>query len=236
MCGSHVACPRTEVTIGAVRENPQSRGFFPSRDPTRREMVTFSHPQSRHGTAARPAESHHRAARESKGNPCGCAHYRGNTPQPRTAGCRRYLSRGSVRSAQLFPIEVPPLRERVDDIPLLIWHFIDLFATVYGKAIETIATQNMAALQQYSWPGNVRELRNFVERAVIVASGPQLTIPFHAKAVAPDPGGTLVDAEKAHIRRVLERVLVGVFGESEAPPIGSACRQRHWSRAWRGSD
>ncbi len=76
----------------------------------------------------------------------------------------------------VFPIRVPPLRERPEDIPLLVWRFVDEFAKSFGKRIDAIARENMAALQQYAWPGNIRELRNVVERAMIVATGPQLTI------------------------------------------------------------
>ena len=105
----------------------------------------------------------------------------------------------------VFPIEVPPLRERADDIPLLVWHFVELFGTEYNKTIETVSDRTMAALQNYSWPGNVRELSNLVERAVIMASGPDLTIPLPAGVRSPSArGDTLVDVEKAHIKSVLD--------------------------------
>jgi transcriptional regulator with GAF, ATPase, and Fis domain len=105
----------------------------------------------------------------------------------------------------VFPIYVPPLRERVEDIPLLIWRFIDEFSRVFGKRIESIADQTIAALQQYDWPGNIRELRNVIERAMIVATGPQLTIPIpHPAAPAANHSLRWVDVQKAHIRGVLE--------------------------------
>ena len=104
----------------------------------------------------------------------------------------------------VFPIQVPPLRDRLEDIPLLVWHFIDRFSTEYGKTIESVCDQNMAALQNYRWPGNVRELSNVVERAVITASTPELTIQLPAVRESPVAGDTLVDVEKAHIRSVLE--------------------------------
>jgi transcriptional regulator with GAF, ATPase, and Fis domain len=104
----------------------------------------------------------------------------------------------------VFPIEVPPLRERTEDIPLLVWHFIDLFAAEYGKTIETISDHNMAALRNYSWPGNIRELSNFVERAIIQASGPNLTIRLPVAGTSPVAGETLIGVEKAHIQSVLE--------------------------------
>ena len=71
----------------------------------------------------------------------------------------------------VFPIRVPPLRERAEDIPLLVWRFVDHYSKLLGKRIDAIPADNMARLQEYSWPGNIRELRNAVERAMIVATG-----------------------------------------------------------------
>jgi transcriptional regulator with GAF, ATPase, and Fis domain len=116
----------------------------------------------------------------------------------------------------VFPIEIPPLRERLDDIPLLVWHFIALFTKEYGKTIETVSDQTMLALQNYCWPGNVRELSNLVERAIIMASGPDLTIQLPVARVSPVAGDVLVDVEKAHIRSVLESVGWRIRGTSGA--------------------
>lgn len=77
----------------------------------------------------------------------------------------------------VFPIHLPPLRERVADIPLLVQHFVQQFASRMGKAIETIPDETMQALTRYSWPGNIRELQNLIERAVILSPGPELQIP-----------------------------------------------------------
>jgi transcriptional regulator with GAF, ATPase, and Fis domain len=105
----------------------------------------------------------------------------------------------------VFPIQVPPLRERVEDIPLLVRHFIAQFTKAPGKPIDTITDENMEALQRYSWPGNIRELRNVVERAMILARGQRLTIAVPRTTVAAAAVvEKLVDVEKAHIRRVLE--------------------------------
>ena len=82
----------------------------------------------------------------------------------------------------VFPIRVAPLRERIDDIPFLVWRFVEEFSKAFAKPIDAIARENMAALQRYAWPGNIRELRNVVERAMIVAQGPRLTIPLPAPA------------------------------------------------------
>ena len=76
----------------------------------------------------------------------------------------------------VFPIRIPPLRERPEDIPMLVWSFVDEFSTAFAKPIESVSKDSMLGLQRYPWPGNVRELRNVVERAVIVATGPHLTI------------------------------------------------------------
>ena len=106
----------------------------------------------------------------------------------------------------VFPIHVPPLRERPEDIPLLVSHFVEDYSRAFGKRIDSIPPANMAAMQQYAWPGNIRELRNVVERAMIVATGPQLTISMPASMAG--AGGVrssrLADVQKAHIHSVLE--------------------------------
>jgi transcriptional regulator with GAF, ATPase, and Fis domain len=119
----------------------------------------------------------------------------------------------------VFPIVAPPLRDRAEDIPALVWHFVETFARPSGKKIQAISPANMAALQQYGWPGNIRELRNAVERALVVANGPQLHIPVPSSA----PAGTvrslkLVEVQKEHIRSVLESVgwrIRGVGGAAD---------------------
>jgi formate hydrogenlyase transcriptional activator len=120
----------------------------------------------------------------------------------------------------VFPIRVPALRDRVEDIPLLVWRFVIEFAKAFGKRIESIPRENMEMLQRYQWPGNIRELRNVVERAMIVATGPRLVIPLPATAPAM-PGLVkirLEDVEREHIRAVLERVrwrIRGLGGAAE---------------------
>ena len=105
----------------------------------------------------------------------------------------------------VFPIRVPPLRERPEDIPLLVWHFVQEYAKAFGKRIDSIPAANMAAMQKYSWPGNIRELRNVVERAMILTTGPELTISVPASIAG---GGArssrLADVQKEHIRSVLD--------------------------------
>ena len=105
----------------------------------------------------------------------------------------------------VFPIQVPPLRERAEDIPLLVQRFVEEFSKTFAKRIDTIDKDNLAALQLYSWPGNIRELRNAVERAMITATGRRLTIPVpQSSAAATKRSPKLADVEKEHIRAVLE--------------------------------
>ncbi len=117
----------------------------------------------------------------------------------------------------VFPIQVPPLRERVQDIPLLVWRFVEEFSKAFGKRVDAIDKDNLAALQRYSWPGNIRELRNVVERAMIVATTPRLTIPLPlASAASAKRSSRLVDVEKEHIRGVLESTAWRVRGAGGA--------------------
>ncbi|BCS30889.2 hypothetical protein TBR22_A00900 [Luteitalea sp. TBR-22] len=105
----------------------------------------------------------------------------------------------------VFPIHVPPLRERTEDVPALVWHMVEEFSRAFGKRIDAIDQDCLAALQQYHWPGNLRELRNLVERAMIVATGRRLTIPLPAVTpTTPRRSARLVDVERAHIHSVLE--------------------------------
>ena len=105
----------------------------------------------------------------------------------------------------VFPIQVPPLRERIEDIPLLTWRFVEEFSKAFGKRIESIDKDSLAALQHYAWPGNIRELRNVVERAMIVSTGKRLTItPPVPSAAAIKRSPKLFDVEKEHIRDILE--------------------------------
>jgi formate hydrogenlyase transcriptional activator len=120
----------------------------------------------------------------------------------------------------VFPITVPPLRDRVEDIPDLVWTFIDEFAGAFNKRIESISRDSLLTLQRYSWPGNVRELRNLIERAVIMANGPRLTVdpPVSIRA-EPAENRSLHDVEATHIRSVLERVGWRVRGTGGAAEL-----------------
>src|SRR6202035_5263865 len=103
----------------------------------------------------------------------------------------------------VFPVVLPPLRERPDDIARLVRHFTQQFARRMGRRIETIPSAVMDALVRYPWPGYVRELQNVIERAVILSPGPSLHVPLGdlqpASGVAEEPTAeavTLADAER----------------------------------------
>jgi transcriptional regulator with GAF, ATPase, and Fis domain len=106
----------------------------------------------------------------------------------------------------VFPIVVPPLRERIEDIPALAWEFVKEFSISLGKPIEAVSSESMQQLQRYPWPGNVRELRNVIERAVIIANGPQLTVPIPQPAISRQSQGalTLRNLEVNHIVATLK--------------------------------
>jgi PAS domain S-box-containing protein len=106
----------------------------------------------------------------------------------------------------VFPMTIPPLRERTEDIPGLVWTFIDEFSRAFGKKIDSISKESLAALQRYAWPGNVRELRNVIEREMIITSGPTLMVapPRPVSTQRRPASSKLVDVEVEHITSVLE--------------------------------
>ncbi len=133
----------------------------------------------------------------------------------------------------VFPIAVPALRERREDIPMLVRHFAQQFARRMKKNIEQIPTEAMEALSRYDWPGNIRELQNLIERAVILSPGPTLDVPIAAlgarrpmpapgAAASTAPGGgaeTLEEADRRHIVAALERTNWVIAG-----PAGAAAQ------------
>jgi PAS domain S-box-containing protein len=117
----------------------------------------------------------------------------------------------------VFPIHVPPLRERLEDIPLLVWRFVEEFSKSFGKHVDSIAEDSMAALQRYEWPGNLRELRNVVERAMITSHGSRLTIATpEASVAASQRSQRLVDVEREHVKRVLAAANWRIRGDGGA--------------------
>lgn len=122
----------------------------------------------------------------------------------------------------VFPITVPPLRERKSDIPLLVDFFVDRISRRLGKSIESIPKAVMDALRDYHWPGNVRELENVIERAVIDSSGPKLRLADEltkARKELPAAQKTLDEVERDYIVRVLEQTHWKVSGKNGAAEI-----------------
>jgi len=129
----------------------------------------------------------------------------------------------------VFPIELPPLRERREDIPLLVWSMINRRQGELGRHIEEIPGRVMRALESYDWPGNVRELENVIERALILSRGATLRVEDFARGVtvprvsAPAPSApplrTLDEVDREHVRLVLERCGWRVNGEGNAAEV-----------------
>ena len=124
----------------------------------------------------------------------------------------------------VFPVEMPPLRERPTDIPLLVEYFVHRFSKRAGKKITSISKQTLDVLQSYPWPGNIRELQNVIERAVIVADGERLTVDSRwfaglstqSSASKQPLGDALVTREKAMIEAALAESKGRVSGASGA--------------------
>jgi formate hydrogenlyase transcriptional activator len=119
------------------------------------------------------------------------------------------VTKGSFREdlfyrLNVFRIHLPPLRERPDDIPLLVWAFVEELGQTMGKKIESVSRDSMQLLQAYSWPGNIRELRNVIEQAVILSRGGRLDLQMpETLDVSPSP--TLKHAQYHHILGVLQK-------------------------------
>jgi formate hydrogenlyase transcriptional activator len=141
------------------------------------------------------------------------------------------MKRGEFRSdlyyrLNVFPITLPPLRARREDIPDLVRHFVEVYGRRMGKQIDRVPAEAMSAFTSYEWPGNIRELQNFIERSVILSDGTVLCPPLAElkhSAIAASPGSpattTLQDAERTHILKILEQTRGVVSG-----PSGAAAR------------
>jgi len=126
-------------------------------------------------------------------------------------------------------IDIPPIRERTEDIPLLAEYFLKKYNNFYRKNINRIAKSALKRLKQYNFPGNIRELQNLIERAVIMEQGKELSLdfipisPFSAKILQPqDSNGTLEELEKEHIKRVIQQVN---YNKSQAARILGIARK-----------
>jgi len=128
----------------------------------------------------------------------------------------------------VYPIDLPPLRRRMEDLPLLVEHFIKIYANKLGKTVSSISPRVMHRLQAHSWPGNIRELANVIERAVILTKGTVLqTIdPFErqeeSSATTPQ---TLEDVEREHILKTLKNTgwrIEGPYGAAKVLGINAS--------------
>jgi formate hydrogenlyase transcriptional activator len=138
------------------------------------------------------------------------------------------VKRGEFRSdlyyrMNVFPITLPPLRARSEDIPALVAHFVKIYGHRMGKQINQIPPATISALSSYSWPGNIRELQNFIERSVILSDGTVLRPPLaelqHSPVAESVGAVTLKDAERDHILKTLKQTRWVVAG-----PNGAAAR------------
>jgi transcriptional regulator with GAF, ATPase, and Fis domain len=144
------------------------------------------------------------------------------------------IAEGTFRSdlfyrLNVFPIEVPPLRKRKEDIPILVEYFVKRYAEKAGKQIRTIDMNTLELCQSYSWPGNIRELQNIVERSVILCSGDIFWIE-KAWLVSPEPArqelpSPLLDTLQNQEREMIEAALAECKGKV-AGPEGAAARLR----------
>lgn len=121
----------------------------------------------------------------------------------------------------VFPICIPPLRERAEDISMLVWTFIRQLETKIGKRVDSVSRKSMDELQRYSWPGNVRELRNLIEYAMIISKGNNLVVPIPDRsALTEKPANyNLEDIERSHIISVLEKTGWRISGTGGAAEI-----------------
>ena len=127
---------------------------------------------------------------------------------------KQMVEEGTFRSdlyyrLHVFPLTVPPLRDRCEDIPLIVRHFVDKYSQRMSRLIETISDRTMEVLTNYAWPGNVRELQNFIERSVILSPGTSLRAPLDELTqetvhAAQTPLSTLEEMEREHVLRALK--------------------------------
>ena len=149
----------------------------------------------------------------------------------------QFVAEGKFRSdlyyrLNVFPVRVPALRERPEDIPLLVRHFVQQFSRGLGKTIDAIPAETMTALTRYSWPGNIRELQNVIERAVILTNGPVLSVhidDLRAPSLPAAPLSTLNGhAASTQTAAPSRQDLRSALEESERQQIVAALEQSNW--------
>jgi transcriptional regulator with GAF, ATPase, and Fis domain len=120
----------------------------------------------------------------------------------------------------VFPITVPPLRERQKDIPMLVWAFVKEFEETMARRIKRIPRKSMAALEHYPWPGNVRELRNVIEQAMIISKDEVLNVQVpNLSDLVTEPEIKLVDVERKHILKILQNTGWRIKGQNGAAEL-----------------
>jgi len=145
------------------------------------------------------------------------------------------LERGGLRQdfyyrIAVFPIELPPLRERRDDIPLLVEHFISEIAGRKGTPPPRVATEALRALMDYAWPGNVRELRNAIEHAFVTQSGDLLGLADFPRELRSQSGDGQPDPEALEERRIREALEGAKGNRSKAARVLGMSRVTLWKR------
>jgi formate hydrogenlyase transcriptional activator len=127
----------------------------------------------------------------------------------------------------VFPIQLPPLRERADDIPLLVSHLIERYSRAAGKKFTNISRKTLEMLQSYHWPGNIRELQNIIERAAVLSEGETFSVPEHwLKRESPQfsaPPGPFLASLAEGERKMIEAALAESQGRI-AGPMGAAAK------------
>ena len=149
----------------------------------------------------------------------------------------QFVAEGKFRSdlyyrLNVFPVRVPALRERPEDIPLLVRHFVQQFGRRLGKAIDAVPAEAMTALTRYPWPGNIRELQNVIERAVILTNGPILSVHIDDLRASSPPAAPLGTpnghATSAHISAASRQDLRSALQESERQQVMAALEKSNW--------
>lgn len=128
----------------------------------------------------------------------------------------------------VFPVRLPALRERPEDIPLLVRHFVQQFSRRLGKTIDAIPAETMSALTRYPWPGNIRELQNVIERAIILTSGPVLRVHTDDLRASSHPAAAASTPNRRAAPHSSRRDLRGALEESERHQILAALEKSNW--------
>ena len=128
----------------------------------------------------------------------------------------------------VFPIQIPPLRERREDVPLLVRYFVQNFSRRLNKTVEYVPADAMDALVNYAWPGNIRELENLIERAVLLSPGKELRVPLSELKSATLSANGNVSADLPLFSSSPSSVPISTLEEAERQHILRALRQTEW--------